>query len=62
MLKKIAIAAVLSATVFGSAVLPVQAAPSQSDCLYAKQLLDIGAGPQGSSSYHPYAALVAQCR
>ena len=62
MLKKIVIATVLSAAAFGSTVLPVQAAPNQSDCAYARQLLAIGAGPTGGSSYNPYAVTVQQCR
>jgi hypothetical protein len=62
MLKKIAIATVLSATAFGATMLPAQAAPNNSDCAYARQLLDIGAGPQGGSSYNPYAVTVQQCR
>ena len=62
MLKHFAIATVLSATLFGAAVLPAQATLSQADCAYAKRLLDIGAGPTGSSSYNPYAVTVQQCR
>jgi len=61
MLKKIAIATVLSATLIGAAVIPAQAAPSQSDCAYAHQLFSIGAGPTSSGSYNPYAVLVQQC-
>jgi len=62
MLKTFITASLLTAAVFGASVLPAQAAPNQSDCAYASQLLDIGAGPQGGSSYHPYAIAVQQCR
>jgi len=62
MFKKIAIATVFSAAVFGSTVLPVQATPSQSDCAYAKQMFDAGAGPHGAGLYNPYAVTVQECR
>jgi len=62
MLKTFITASLLTAAVFGASVLPAQAAPNNSDCAYARQLLDIGAGPTNSGAYNPYAVLVRQCR
>lgn len=62
MLKTLIATSLLTAAVFGASVLPASAAISQTDCAYAKKMLDSGAGPQGGSSFNPYAVTVQQCR
>lgn len=64
MLKHIAIATLLSATLMSAAVLPAQARISDSDCSYARQV----AGPatsmnhgSGGTNYSYSAQVVQQC-
>jgi len=58
MLKKMAIAAAISATVLGSAALPAYADLSHADCAYAQKSLDSGATQSG---YNEWAQTVAAC-
>jgi hypothetical protein len=61
MIKSIALAAVISATLLGAAVLPAQASVSQSDCAFAQRQIDQGIGPRSGSAHNPYAATLIEC-